>query len=140
MADQYIGDNMSIIILSAKLVQADGISGVKLSYLYATELEPTQEDGNNKGMSALECWIPDPRIWMKIEQVPARYTGKFKLAVVKNKPQLTLYDVNYSNEIRLVDKSAYDLIAEGVPVKPEDFPFHPDAPVEPAEPTGKKGK
>lgn len=139
MAEKSIGDKMSIIILSAKLVQMDGVSGVKFSYIYDTNLEPTEEDANNKGMSALECWFPDPRVWMKLEAVPARYNGYFKLAVVKNKPQLTLYDLEYANEVRLVDKSAFDMIADGVPVKPEDLPFHPDAEPEVTKDSKKKG-
>ena len=140
MADMSIGDKMPIIILSAKLVQMDGVSGVKFSYIFLTDLAPTDVDANNKGMSALECWFPDPRVWMKLQAVPARYDGYFSFKVVQNKPQLTLYDLDYSNEVRLVDKSAYDMIADGVPVKPEDLPFHPDAPIESAEPKEKKGK
>lgn len=137
MADMSIGDKMPIIILSAKLVQMDGVSGVKFSYIFATDLAPTEEGSNDKGMSALECWFPDPRVWMKLEAVPARYDGYFGFKVVKNKPQLTLYDLQYANEVRLVDKAVYDMIGDGVPVKPEDLPFHPDAPVESKE---KKGK
>lgn len=133
--------DMDIILLAAKKITGE-VNGIKLHYIYKSDLTPTYDDNNTQGIFPLEKWIPDLNVWSHIGYAPGFYKGKFKLTAKSGKPVLDLVDVQDTKEtLHLCTLSEYEhFLSLGEPVKPEELPFHPDAPVEPAEPTGKKGK
>lgn len=131
--------DMEIVLLDAKRFSGE-VNGVKVHYIYRSDMSPCYDDNNSLGISPLEKWIPDLTVWNHIGNAPALYKGKFKLIAKGGKPVLDLVDVADMHEsVRLCTLSEYEhFMSLGEPVKPEDLPFHPDQNLDVAAKDGKK--
>lgn len=125
--DPMLGQKVEIIVLSADAIKTDGrdgskISGMSVNYLFNTTMETVYNNPESFGQKPGKIWMDYDHIH-KIVSAPARYIGTFGMKVGSDgKPVLTLKDLDYICEVRLMNVEHLD------PDKDPDYPKYAPVP------------